>query len=200
MTGGNEGGVTVGFWGKLPARGDFVGAGLKEDAIAAFESWSRAAIAASRAELGDGWDERWMSAPIWRFRLGEGVTGRMALAGLWLPSVDSVGRRFPLFIAGDAYHVGDQWLASAETYGLEAVTVDLEPELLAARLRRLLHDGTETAPPPGRSVWWTEGGPYCGPGRFETAMLPAAEMFASMLSDGTGADCDAGHGEGMGAA
>src|SRR5919109_2865533 len=37
--------------------------------------------------------------PAWRFVLGPGVVGANAWAGLMLPSVDAVGRYFPLTVA-----------------------------------------------------------------------------------------------------
>lgn len=181
------GAAVAGFWGKLPARGDFVGAGLPAAAVAAFEDWSRAAIAESRAALGEAWDARWMAAPIWRFRLGPAVAGPVPLAGLWLPSVDSVGRRFPLILAADARHADDAWLDAVEALGLEAVTADLDPDSLAGRLPPA-HAEAGAAPLSRRSVWWTAGGPYRRAGRFEAVMLPAPACFAAMLADGGCAD------------
>ncbi len=37
-----------------------------------------------------------MEAPIWRFLLPAGACGAQAALGVWLPSVDRVGRQFPL--------------------------------------------------------------------------------------------------------
>ncbi|HET9148768.1 MAG TPA: type VI secretion system-associated protein TagF, partial [Acetobacteraceae bacterium] len=58
-----------GFYGKLPARGDFVRAGLPGDAVDAFDGWARASLAESRRALGEEWRDCWMEASVWRFRL-----------------------------------------------------------------------------------------------------------------------------------
>ena len=49
----------------------------------------------SRDALGEGWLETYLTAPVWRFALAAGCCGPAA-AGIWLPSVDRVGRYYPL--------------------------------------------------------------------------------------------------------
>ena len=40
-----------------------------------------------------------MMAPIWRFALAPGVAGPLPMLGVMMPSVDRVGRQFPLTLA-----------------------------------------------------------------------------------------------------
>ncbi len=87
-----------GFYGKLPARGDFVGRRLGRGFVDAWDSWLQEAIHASRAELGAAWIDLYLNSPIWRFALSAGVCGPEAVAGVMIPSVDSVGRCFPLMV------------------------------------------------------------------------------------------------------
>ena len=47
-------GVVAGFYGKLPARGDFVRAGLPRDFTDPWDDWLQSVIAGSRALVGDG--------------------------------------------------------------------------------------------------------------------------------------------------
>lgn len=131
-----------GFWGKIPARGDFVGLGLPGDFVRAWDGWMQAVLPAARAILGDAWLPAWMEAPVWHFALAPGACGPWAALGVWMPSVDRVGRHFPLVLAeifpeaaaapGAAAHAG--LLAAAEAAGRDALAHDLTPEALAARI------------------------------------------------------------------
>jgi type VI secretion system protein ImpM len=90
---------TTGFYGKLPMRGDFLSARLPQSFIAPWDDWLQRAIATSRELLGEAWLPAYLSAPIWRFLLAGGVCGRHAVIGVLMPSVDKVGRYFPLAVA-----------------------------------------------------------------------------------------------------
>lgn len=94
---GEKGGET-GFYGKLPGLGDFVTRRLGRDFVEPWDGWLQGGIAASRAALGDDWLDIYLTSPLWRFVLGAGVCGACARAGLMMPSVDRVGRYFPLTI------------------------------------------------------------------------------------------------------
>jgi len=89
----------VGFYGKLPVVGDFVSRRLPNEFITPWDSWLQSAIAASREELGDDWLDSYLTSPIWRFLLSPGLCGSQAVAGIIMPSVDKVGRYFPLTVA-----------------------------------------------------------------------------------------------------
>jgi type VI secretion system protein ImpM len=89
----------TGFYGKLPIIGDFVSRRLPTEFITPWDSWLQAAIAASREELGESWLNSYLTSPIWRFLLSAGVCGDKAVAGIVMPSVDRVGRYFPLTVA-----------------------------------------------------------------------------------------------------
>lgn len=89
----------VGFYGKLPILGDFVSRRLPMEFITPWDSWLQSAIAASREEIGSEWLSRYLTSPIWRFLLSPGVCGDKAVAGIIMPSVDKVGRYYPLTVA-----------------------------------------------------------------------------------------------------
>jgi type VI secretion system protein ImpM len=168
----------TGFWGKIPSRGDFVGSGLARDAVAAWDGWVSAALAASQGALGEAWMPAWMEAPVWCFAAAPGCFGRAALAGLWMPSADRAGRAFPLLIATDGA-AGAAWLAAAEDAGRAALADLLEPEALAARL-----PGADAGQPAeAGSAWWTEGSPRVKPCRLRFAAVPGPGDFARMLDE-----------------
>lgn len=52
----------------------------------------------SRALLGDRWQALYLTFPVWRFVIPAGVLDPSAWCGTLLPSVDRVGRCFPLTI------------------------------------------------------------------------------------------------------
>jgi len=88
-----------GFFGKLPSRGDFVHRGLPHDFISRWDAWLQDAIASSEAALGERWLETYLTSPIWRYALSPGLCGEQTCFGVLMPSVDKVGRYFPLTAA-----------------------------------------------------------------------------------------------------
>ena len=88
---------TVGLFGKLPARRDFVQHGVGPATLGLIEPWLHASLHASRMALGDDWSAIYMDAPIWRFRCDDDrLIG--PLLGVLMASVDGVGREFPLLV------------------------------------------------------------------------------------------------------
>jgi type VI secretion system protein ImpM len=177
----------TGYFGKLPARGDFLRAGLPEDFVAAWDGWCREMLAASRAALGAAWEDAWMQAPIWRFLLPAGACGGRAVLGVWLPSMDKVGRHFPLVLAALAdcaidLEDGGAWLAAAEAAGLAGVVEDAPHENFAAALAAPVAGAALT--PAGRGAgWWTEGSPLVQPKRLDVAGLLPVSFSGEMLRD-----------------
>ena len=91
--------VQPGFFGKVPALGDFVQRRVARDFVDPWDGWLQQAVAASKSQLGEGWLQTYLSSPLWRFVLGPNVCGEAAWAGVLMPSVDRVGRYFPLTLA-----------------------------------------------------------------------------------------------------
>jgi type VI secretion system protein ImpM len=89
----------IGFFGKLPSHGDFVRRSLPPDLIKRWDDWLQSGLAASREALGDDWLDCYLSSPIWRFCFSAGVCGDARWIGAMMPSVDRVGRYFPLTVA-----------------------------------------------------------------------------------------------------
>lgn len=191
--------ATIGFCGKMPARGDFVAFCLPRDFIDPWYDWMQHMLKASRDMLGEGWLAAWNRAPVWRFVLSSGLCGRDAVLGLWMPSVDRVGRQFPLTFAAVApeadpralVRCGSGFLAVAEAAGLDALVHDLDPDDIATRL------SADTRPEPGEpgippeacpsvgAVWWSDHEPEGGTAILSTCALPDAVIFAGMLQGGS---------------
>ena len=129
---------SVGFYGKLPSRGDFIGRALSTAFLQPWDRWLQAAIARSRDQLGEHWRERYCTSPIWRFALGPGLCGPSGHAGILMPSMDRVGRYYPMVIAAPLPPdqlllalpaTADDWFQQAERIalaGLDCDQLDLE--------------------------------------------------------------------------
>ncbi len=90
---------TVGFFGKLPSHGDFISRRLPRPFVESWDQWLQGGISASREQLGSNWLDIFLVSPIWQFGLTPGLCGDDAWAGVMMPSVDKVGRYFPLTLA-----------------------------------------------------------------------------------------------------
>ena len=87
-------------------------------------------LAAGEAAIGADWAELFFVAPLWRFILPAGACGRFTLIGVLMPSVDAVGRCFPLMLGQEIERPVDPiglmagsgpWFAAAEALALDAL-------------------------------------------------------------------------------
>ena len=132
-----------GWYGKLPGLGDFVSRRLPQDFIRTWDAWLQESLAGAQADLGDRWLECYLTAPIWRFVLLPGVVAQSGWAGIIMPSVDRVGRQFPLTVAialpshaaaADAVFEQGRWFAGLEDEALAALDVTRDAEDLERSL------------------------------------------------------------------
>ncbi|MEM8701674.1 MAG: type VI secretion system-associated protein TagF [Pseudomonadota bacterium] len=90
-----------GYFGKLPDRADFVTARCPDGFLKLWEPFLMRGLAHSRQHLAGDWEDAYMTMPVWRFLLkrsqGDEALSQL-LAGALMPSVDKVGRKFPLTI------------------------------------------------------------------------------------------------------
>ena len=91
----------TGFYGKLPTKGDFLTRRLPREFIDGWDGWLQAGMNDSRQVLGDAWLQIYLTSPLWRFVLPSGVFSASGWAGVLMPSMDKVGRYFPMTIAAE---------------------------------------------------------------------------------------------------
>lgn len=134
--------ILPGWYGKLPGLGDFSQRGLPPGFVAAWDQWLAQCLVASRAALGEAWLDIYLGSPLWRFCLFPGVVGEAVWAGVLMPSVDRVGRYFPLTIAADirggTLDLGSTevttWFADLERHALATLERAVSPDEMAAMM------------------------------------------------------------------
>ena len=129
--------LELGFYGKLPSVGDFVSRRLSSDFISSWDAWLQSSLAASHEVLGEQWLQCYLTSPIWRFALSPGLSGKESWIGIVMPSVDRVGRYFPLTIACKVtakipliqlFSAASDWFEELESVALSALENDLAVE------------------------------------------------------------------------
>src|SRR5262249_2958329 len=93
--------MAAGWHGKLPTLGDFATRRLAADFVHSWDAWLSEQLPALRQQ--PDWLEAYLASPSWRFLLMPGVlpgpSGETAWAGVLMPSVDRVGRYYPMTLA-----------------------------------------------------------------------------------------------------
>jgi len=138
---------TVGFYGKLPIAGDFISRRLPKHFIKTLDQWIQNVMAISREQLGADWLDLYLTSPIWRFALPSGIIcEEQGWIGLMMPSVDKVGRYFPLILAGKVIEpdylpvllvTHHDWFTQLEDIALAALEEQLTLEALNHELQSL---------------------------------------------------------------
>lgn len=122
-----------GWFGKIPALGDFASRRLPQTFINLWDQWLQESIAASRQQLGEKWLDTYLNSPIWRFVVMPGLCGPKAWTGIIMPSVDKVGRYFPFTIAHSveahsdfltAIFKAQHWFDAIEQIALSALDIE----------------------------------------------------------------------------
>lgn len=141
---------TPGWYGKLPTLGDFASRRLEASFIEPWDLWLGEGLAAQREQLGEAWLDAYLGSAVWRFVLMPGALPAQAepaaLAGVLMPSVDRVGRYFPLTLVTKLPHLpvsaGEvegllAWLHRLEDVAVDALHEDWSIEDLDAALEAL---------------------------------------------------------------
>jgi type VI secretion system protein ImpM len=90
--------VDVGLFGKLPSHGDFLRRRVSDAFTGRWDSWLQQSMAASLTEAGRDWLDLYLTSPAWRFVCSPRSVTQHCLAGVMVPSVDRVGRYYPLTV------------------------------------------------------------------------------------------------------
>lgn len=188
-----------GWFGKLPGMGDFGQRRLSPRFRAVWDNWLQTGLQTLRAER-ENWVAEYLHAPIWYFALGKDIMSPSPWIGVLIPSVDSVGRYFPLTLAieldeGNEASVDRQmasihqwWQRSAKAalaaldsnMGAEQFDGYLQTQFGAAAESEMIHTTMRALPAAGLSSWFVDAG--TSPNVVETIPhLPGAARFTALF-------------------
>jgi type VI secretion system protein ImpM len=188
------------WFGKLPGTGDFAYRRLDRYFQDAWDEWLQQGLIRLRNQNPD-WVTAYLNAPVWFFALGKGLIGMKPWVGVMMPSVDSVGRYFPLTILsnpqdGVMMQGHEMSMEMAQWWGRSArlATAALHNDMDAAGFDAMLQ--TDFAMPasvgsvqgpmmpsfplPGSSLWISSDHEN-GVQAYSIAGLPDEEAFATLF-------------------
>ena len=131
--------ITTGLFGKLPAHGDFIQRTLPTDFVSVWDQWLQHYVSGSQEQIGDAWLDYYLTSPIWRFMFSDGCVDANSWVGIMLPSVDRIGRYFPISIITKIPHSicslefllsNNDWLDEIEEIALQALDGDMSADEL----------------------------------------------------------------------
>lgn len=153
--------MRCGLFGKIGAKRDFIAIATPRSFLEAWEPWVQAGLSASRHQLGSGWQEAFLTAPVWRFWLGAAICGT-TVTGAIMPSLDGVGRYYPLtlhavtdenaLLPPPAIDLQDEWFAQAEAFLLSTLDRAATFEQISESLDRLALPRLQPSPSNGSDV------------------------------------------------
>jgi type VI secretion system protein ImpM len=134
----------VGLFGKLPAHGDFIYRDLPSHFMSAWDAWLQGFVAGSQQQLGEAWLDVYLTSPIWRFVISDGVVDGHTWLGIVLPSVDRVGRYFPFSVVAKAPSSTNpflaiqqyEWFEAIEELALSALSGSIQLDELAHEIKK----------------------------------------------------------------
>ena len=174
----------VGWYGKLPTRGDFLGRGLPPRWRGEWDGWLQRGMALAATLPDDcGWRERLACFAPWRYLA---LPSRdEAWCGIVLASRDRVGRAFPLTLAERLPAPASPARGAARLASLRGA-VEEGPEALEAAIAALPpfpatdpEPGSWPAPP--SSLWWPlDAAPGAAP--IASAWPPEPALLLQLLA------------------
>ncbi len=141
-------GLDVPAWfGKLPGMGDFAQRRLAPHFLERWDLWLQQGLQQLRLQRED-WLSHYLEAPLWYFALGQDLLSERPWIGVIMPSVDAVGRYFPLTLAIELEHTSEgvmqehmqcmaQWWGRSAQAALAALDADFDGARFDASLHTL---------------------------------------------------------------
>ena len=156
--------MRFGLFGKLQSKRDFIAVATPRSFLSVWEPWLQGCISSSRMQLGDKWQDAFLTAPIWRFWLGAEICGT-TITGAIMPSMDGVGRYFPLTVVGFSepgaappppeMDAGDGWFSASEDFLFSTLEPGRSFEQVSEALANLPAPATPVRETPASIGWLT---------------------------------------------
>ncbi len=142
--------AAAGWHGKLPGVSDFASRRLDARFIDLWDGWISAGLARMRADEPERWIDAYLASPTWRFLVPPNFFPAPLSAGAWagvvMPSVDRVGRYYPLTLTVTLDQVPQTadvqarlwcWLQSLQDTALRALDEDWPIDVLETQLHQV---------------------------------------------------------------
>ena len=187
------------WFGKLPGMGDFAQRRLDAHFMQVWDNWLQRGLLQLRTTHSD-WLPHYLQGPVCFFALGAGLVGERPWLGVLVPSVDAVGRYFPLTLVVELephtvlYDAAGQWIhrwwGLAAHAAVSALENDLNSagfdaaleQLFAPDSQSVVHEAPHVSALPGvgQSHWFmpTE---LTGMAVFATMGLPDGAAFNALF-------------------
>ncbi|MCO5066548.1 MAG: type VI secretion system-associated protein TagF [Rhizobiaceae bacterium] len=129
--------MTTGFFGKIPATGDFIASGLPRVFVDRWDRWMSMEL---RARPDDGA----LDPRAWRFAIRAGIFGDQPCAGVWRMSRDRIGRRYPFAVVrlGAPPDAADPWYDAVAAIVQGMVEEERAQNWIAGRIAALPEPGS----------------------------------------------------------
>jgi type VI secretion system protein ImpM len=185
------------WFGKLPGMGDFAQRRMAAHFLQAWDDWLQSELSHIKIRHQD-WLAHYLDAPLWFFAIGSNVLGVHPWIGVFMPSVDSVGRYFPLSLVNEIQLCGDgppdaaarinSWWGRCANAALLALDADLNATSFEDLLNKIFENSSlienkeilfpaATLPPEeGVSYWLAKEGLM-----FECRGLPMNAEFDALF-------------------
>jgi type VI secretion system protein ImpM len=146
-----------GWFGKIPALGDFSTRRLPRSFVEPWDRWLSQELAAAQTRLGDAWPAHYRRAAIVCFAVSAGAVDEHAWHGILVPSFDRVGREFPLTITRSHTQIPSRpWWAAMAAIGQRVLEPGFGASELDAALAAIRDDTPSecTGVVARNSAWW----------------------------------------------
>lgn len=180
--------TTPGWFGKLPGAGDFAHRRMPTALRTHWDDWLHDGLAALKVRH-PGWIDAYLTSPVWGFLLGPDIAGEFTWIGAMAPSVDKVGRYYPIALFAPLTSNETEpapWWHTAHHLLLRALEDDADAHeferLVVTSFKTTTPNPTEgelgkPALPSFRQTIWTHASsPHAEP-TMETSGLPRGPSF-----------------------
>ncbi|RYF32101.1 MAG: type VI secretion system-associated protein TagF [Comamonadaceae bacterium] len=128
--------ASIAWYGKLPSLGDFAGRRMSHALTGEWDAWLRAGMDELRRADDTNWPETFVNAPLWFFVAHVAASGSPVIGAL-APSMDRVGRYYPLTVMATATRPGSSF---GEDAAVKAFLAGARSAIVEARRRTLSVD------------------------------------------------------------
>ncbi|ACV27907.1 type VI secretion system-associated protein TagF [Kangiella koreensis] len=135
--------MRLGCFGKIRNCGDFISRHMPHEIESSFTEWLEEGLAETKERFQQQWLDYFLTSPIWNFVIEE-PDSEQVIVGTMMPSMDKVGRYYPLIVLQTINHdagLNVSLLEEVETLMLSTLDKGVEQEQFVQALD-LLHENS----------------------------------------------------------